>query len=364
MAVHVPGEVCFIIPPRVLARVIEEGAPDVRSSAVRALAISERVRERRAAVRRLVQHEPDAALAFMLPTTGRRRIVHDVENGSQGDLPGRKVREEGDPAVEDQALNEAYDGSGTTYAFCDEILSRNSIDDAGLGLVSSVHFEVDYGNAFWNGSQMVYGDGDDQIFKRGAFTSSLDIIAHEFAHGITQFTAGLRYRKQSGALNESFSDVIGSLVKQRHLGHTADQADWLIGEGILGPSVSGEALRSMKAPGTAFEFDDQPAHMKDFMDLPDDGDPRNDHGGVHINSGIPNQAFYLVATAMGGYAWEKAGLIWYRALVERLDENSDFQAAADATVASAGDMFGDGSSEQEAVQRAWEEVGIQPGGTS
>jgi Zn-dependent metalloprotease len=196
---------------------------------------------------------------------------------------------------------------------------------------------------------MVYGDGDGQMFKNGAFTQSLDVIAHELTHGVTQFTAGLRYRMQSGALNEHFSDVFGSLVKQRFLGQTADQADWLIGEGILGPQLPGTALRSLKAPGTAFQFDNQPAHMDRYAELPDDGDPRHDSGGVHINSGIPNHAFYLVAMAMGGNAWEKAGTIWYTTLTTRLDENSDFQAAADVTVDVSGKLFGAGGAEQQAV---------------
>jgi Zn-dependent metalloprotease len=207
---------------------------------------------------------------------------------------------------------------------------------------------------------MVYGDGDGQMFKNGAFTQSLDVIAHELTHGVTQFTAGLRYRMQSGALNEHFSDVFGSLVKQRFLGQTADQADWLIGEGILGPQLPGTALRSLKAPGTAFQFDNQPAHMDRYAELPDDGDPRHDSGGVHINSGIPNHAFYLVAMAMGGNAWEKAGTIWYTTLTTRLDENSDFQAAADVTVDVSGKLFGAGGAEQQAVLAAWQQVGITP----
>jgi Zn-dependent metalloprotease len=352
------NHVCFIVPAHVLVRVIDEGSPQVRDSAVRTLAISERVRERRAITRRLVQHQPEASAALLLPAVHERRVVDDVHHGSMGDLPGTKVRGEDDPPAADVAVNQAYDGAGATYDFYLDIFNRNSVDDQGLELVSSVHFETDYDNAFWNGAQMVYGDGDDQMFKRGSFTQCLDVMAHELTHGVTQFTAGLRYRAQSGALNESFSDVFGSLVKQRSLGQTADQADWLIGEGIMGPQLPGKALRSLKAPGTAFQFDNQPAHMDHFVDLPDDEDPRHDHGGVHINSGIPNHAFYLVATALGGHAWEKAGRIWYTTLTKRLGEDSDFQAAADATVAVSGDLFGAGGAEEQAVRAAWQQVGI------
>ncbi len=166
------------------------------------------------------------------------------------------------------------------------------------------------------------------------------------------------YHKQPGALNESMSDVFGSLVKQHGRGQTTDQADWLIGEGILGSALHGQALRSMKAPGTAFDLDRQPAHMDNYQDLPDDDDPRNDHGGVHINSGIANHAFFLAATAMGGYAWEKAGRIWYVTLTERLKPFSEFLDAAEATVTVAGELFGDGSQEQEHVRDAWRQVGV------
>ena len=139
-------------------------------------------------------------------------------------------------------------------------------------------------------------------------------------------------------------------------------ADWLIGEGILGPGVHGKALRSMAAPGTAYDDpvlggkDPQPAHMKDFVELPDDD--FDDNGGVHINSGIPNKAFYLVATQIGGNAWEDAGHIWYETLTHRLGSNSQFLDPADATYQVAGELFGSGSTQQQAVKEAWDEVGI------
>jgi Zn-dependent metalloprotease len=144
-----------------------------RTSAVRTLAISERVRERRAVTRRLVQHQPEAALALLLAPVGARRTVYDVQHGSQGDLAGAKMRAEGDPPVADAAVNQAYDGSGTTFDFYQQVFNRNSVDNQGLELASSVHFETDYDNAFWDGSQMVYGDADGQMFKRGGFTEQV-----------------------------------------------------------------------------------------------------------------------------------------------------------------------------------------------
>jgi Zn-dependent metalloprotease len=183
------------------------------------------------------------------------------------------------------------------------------------------------------------------------------VVGHELTHGVTAATAGLTYQGQSGALNESFSDVFGSLVRQMKENTTADQADWLIGKGLFLPSVQGVALRSMKAPGTAYDDpqigkDPQPADMAHYVNT------RADQGGVHTNSGIPNHAFYLVATALGGNAWERAGKIWYVTLTQRLQPSTDFQAAADATFAVAGELFGQGSDEQKAVQGGWSEVGI------
>ena len=176
---------------------------------------------------------------------GPQRSIHDAEQGT--DLPGTKVRGEGDPATGDQGVTEAYDGLGATWALWQEGYGRNSLDGRGLPLVATVHFGRDYDNAFWDGTQMVFGDGDGVIFL--PFTRSLDVIGHELAHGVTQYTSGLNYQDQSGALNESVSDVFGVLVKQRLLGQTADEADWLVGAELLAPGVQGVALRSMAAPG-------------------------------------------------------------------------------------------------------------------
>ena len=199
------------------------------------------------------------------------------------------------------------------------------------------------------------GDGDGELFQR--FTKSVDVIAHELTHGITQYEASLQYSGESGALNESFSDVFGSLVKQRVKNHTAQEADWIIGEGLLAPTVKGIGIRSLKAPGTAYDDkllgqDPQPGHVKDKYTGTDD------NGGVHINSGIPNQAFYLAAVEIGGYAWEKAGKIWYIALRDRLRATDDFQRAAQVTMQVAGELYGIASPEQKAIENAWQKVGV------
>ena len=242
------------------------------------------------------------AVALATPAGAKRRTIYNLAHGTN--LPGTLARGEGSAKSKDKQVNEAYDYSGATYDFYSTVFGRNSVDDRGMRLDSSVHYSTDYDNAFWNGMQMVYGDGDGTIFDR--FTKCLDVIGHELTHGVTQYEAGLEYQDQPGALNESFSDVFGVLVKQWKLKQTADKADWLIGAGLLAKGIKGVALRSMKAPGTAYDDpnlgkDPQPDHMKNFYK------GHQDNGGVHINSGIPNHAFYLVATALGGNAWEKGG---------------------------------------------------------
>jgi Zn-dependent metalloprotease len=341
-----PHFVCTILPPHILTKLAESDKH--RALALRTIALTAHARGRRSIMRGLLVGVPAGQL---------RRTIYDEQNGEQ--LPGNLVRGEGDPATADVAVNEAYDYSGTTYNFYNTIFSRNSVDDRGLRLDSSVHYSTQYDNAFWDGQQMIYGDGDGQLFNR--FTISLDVIGHELTHGVTQYTAGLQYNGQPGALNESMSDVFGSMVKQWSLHQTVDQADWLIGKGLLAAGVNGVALRSMKNPGSAYDDpqlgkDPQPKNMADYLNTADD------NGGVHINSGIPNYAFYLAASAIGGQSWVKAGKIWYETLTKRLTPTSDFQAAADGTVSAAGDLFGPGSAEQTAVSDAWKKVGITPAG--
>jgi Zn-dependent metalloprotease len=253
-------------------------------------------------------------------------------------------------------VNEAYDGLGDTFDFYFDVYKRNSIDNAGLHLNATVHYGKNYDNAFWNGQQMIFGDGDGQLFNR--FTVALDVIGHELTHGVTGSEANLTYQGQSGALNESISDVFGSLVKQFKLKQTADKADWLIGAGLLAKGVKGVALRSMKDPGTAYDDpvlgkDDQPGTMAGYVHTAED------NGGVHTNSGIPNHAFYLAAVAIGGNAWEKAGQVWYDTLADpRLKRNADFAAFANLTIQNASRRFGPKGAEVGAVTQAWKQVQV------
>jgi Zn-dependent metalloprotease len=296
----------------------------------------------------------DLAAPTAVTGAAPNRSIYDA--GHTQDLPGTEKRTEGQAASGDSEVDTSYDWLGVTFDFYLKNFQRNSIDGAGLGLVSSVHYGRDYDNAFWDGKQMVYGDGDGHLFVE--FTKSLDVTGHELTHGVTQYTANLDYQGQSGALNESVSDVFGVQIKQYHLDQTADQADWLIGADVLGPDVQGVALRSMKAPGTAYDDDQlgkdpQPGTMADYVNTTDD------NGGVHINSGIPNRAFYLAATGIGGYSWEKAGKIWYAALTGgSLASSADFAAFAGATIDTARDLYGDSSDEVNAVRGAWDGVGV------
>lgn len=352
-----------ILPPYMLEQISQRGTSGQRQLAARALASSRLIREKR---RGLALATLSGAMRTRTAAiTLKQRAVYSAGSGTQ--LPGTLIRGEGDDPVSDVAVNEAYNGSGDTYDLFNTAFGRNSIDNNGLKLISTVHYDRSYDNAFWDGEQMVYGDGDEdlpsteRLFNR--FTVSLDIIGHELTHGVTQYEANLDYQNQPGALNEAVSDIFGSLVKQYKLGQTAAQADWIIGDGLFTANVNGVGIRSMKAPGTAYNdpvlgSDPQPSHMRDYVNT------FEDNGGVHINSGIINHAFYVTAIELGGFAWEKAGQIWYKALTEKLTSNSNFQNAADLTFESAGEIFGANSLEQKAVMKGWLLVGISVTGGS
>lgn len=341
-----------IIPPHIVERLVEH-APDaiVRREALHQLSIDSSTRASRWADQ-LSRSDRATALPSLVPQLNRTVCTA----GHSQTLPGAVVRSEGQPPTADPATNEAYDGLGATFSLFWDVYKRNSIDNAGMDLTGTVHYGTKYNNAFWNRTQMVWGDGDPAYFNR--FTIAVDIIGHELTHGVTAHEAGLDYRDQSGALNESVSDVFGSLVKQRMLNQTAAEADWLIGAGLLAETVHGVALRSLKEPGSAYDDpllgkDPQPGHMSQYLDT------TSDSGGVHINSGIPNKAFYLTAIALGGHAWDGAGRIWYETLIDRrLSSTAHFVDFADLTIETARRIFG--HSAAATVRDAWNSVGIEP----
>lgn len=350
---------CFVIPPY-MAEYLRRHCKDgklLKSLAATAQG-SARLRQMRAAMLGVQRRTRSAAVS----TPKKTRRVFDC--GHSTDLLRTLVRAEGQKATKDKAVNEAYTHSGTTFDFFAKVYGRAGIDSANMAMTSSVHYQEmpgeGYDNAFWDGRQMVYGDGT--IFNR--MTIALDIVAHELTHGVTQFEAGLRYENQSGALNEHFSDVFGVLARQwKKKQSNPAKADWSIGRGIFRKAtMKNMSLRSMAAPGTAYndpEFgtDVQPAHMDDFVKLPNTEE--GDWGGVHYNSGIPNKAFHLAAVAIGKPAWEVAGKIWYVTLTERLGDNAGFKKCAYETISVAGDYFGPAA--RKAVRDAWQAVGVVTG---
>jgi Zn-dependent metalloprotease len=257
--------------------------------------------------------------------------------------------------VSDVEVNEAFDGAGIVYDFYWTVFGRSSIDGKGKRLISVVHFGLKFDNALWDGSQMIYGDGDGKIFRR--FTASPDVIGHEITHGHTQYLSGLGYSGQTGAINEHLSDAFGSMIKQWLYNQLPHEASWYIGEELFGPGVTAHGIRSLAAPGSAYNDpilgkDPQPDHMRNYVVT------TLDNGGVHINSGIPNKAFYLVATSLGGYSWQTAGHIWFVTASTRMRPDMNFLDFAHATVDVAGELYGNGSNVQESVAQAWALVGV------
>ena len=347
-----------IVPPFLLNRIAATDKPHLAraaQAAQRTLMAPRDYSPRHATLKLSV--EGDTLVAETAPSPDR--TIADAHNTET--LPGDTVRTENQEPVADGTVNQAFDGLGETFDFYWSAYQRDSIDGHGLPLDATVHYSEDYDNAFWNGQRMVFGDGDGDVFT--GFTGSLTVIAHELTHGVTEASGGLDYQGQSGALNESISDVFGVLTEQYHLGQTADQASWLVGAGIFSDQVTGVALRSLKAPGTAYDDDvlgkdPQPATMAGYVQTTED------NGGVHINSGIPNHAFYLAATAIGGKAWETAGLIWYKTVTAgTLPQDASFATFADATLKVAQTEYGEQSKEVDAVRTAWTGVGVLSDGT-
>lgn len=347
-----------IVPPQIFQKMAESSELDeqARAGASRDLehlrTVHERVHEQQQ--QQLgISHKKHPKTAE--PAAAQRTVYTANNSEVESDLPGKLLRKEGQAAVEDQAANEAYDNIGDVVKVYAEFFDWKSIDNKNAPLVSSVHFGQQYQNAFWDPErmQMVYGDGGEFITN---FTRAIDVIGHELTHAVTEHTSPLAYWGQSGALNEHISDVFGIIVKQWKQQEDAANADWLIGEDCILPGVKGVALRSMKAPGTAYDDprfgkDPQPDNYKDYQVTAED------NGGVHIYSGIPNKAYYLASVAFGGFSWEKAGQIWWKTMRSgKVPARSTFIQFADLTVETARELYDENAAT--IVRKAWDEVGV------
>ncbi|KAF4447945.1 peptidase M4 thermolysin [Fusarium austroafricanum] len=344
------------VPPGILEHVAQSELLDdeTRENARVTLRSDAKIREQRAALVGPAAtdqpHDP-AAVALVL-----RRAIYDGRNRSA--LPGTLTRAEGALRTRDRQVNNVFDGVGITVKFFHTVFGRNAIDGNGGTPRVTVHHNPDpetlgYNNAFWNSDQLVFGDGDGITFDY--FADSLDVVAHELTHAITEHSAGIPYSKQAGGLNESISDIFAALVEQWHFNQTAADADWLTGQNLFPIAFKGAALRNIANPGTAFNDPilGQDAQIDHFSKY-------NDSLDVHITSGIPNRAFYLIAINFGGHAWLKAGKIWYETLkdpeVRRFGQDITFKNWADVTVNQADKLFGVPASI--VVRNAWVSVGV------
>jgi len=256
--------------------------------------------------------------------------------------------------VSDPAAVSAHSYAEVVYDFYKNLFNRNSLDNKGMSINSIIHYGRNYNNAFWNGYKMIYGDGDGSHFT--FLSGDLDVVAHEMTHGVTSNSANLAYENQSGALNESMSDILGVLVQTYDKYNVANggqwtfnSADWVVGDEIYTPGVAGDALRSLANP-TLYN---QPAHMNNYKNLPNTQD--GDWGGVHTNSGIPNKAAYSLAQNIG---CEKTARIYYRALTVYFNSTTNFSQARLGLIQAATDLYGTNSTETQAVSNAFASVGI------
>ena len=336
--------ICGVIPDHILTKIAAR-SPEARDHALSTLEH----------MRTLVSFRsirPLTVAAENVTGPQKSRRVYDAKHKTK--TPGTLVMDEHTTGSKDVQVIKAFYGCGGVYDFYYTVFGRSSIDGKGKRLDSIVHYDRNFENAFWDGSRLIYGDGDGILIIDFAVP---DVIGHEITHGHTQYISGLGYTGQTGALNESISDVFGSMYKQWLLGQSSADASWLIGEGIFAPGVQARGIRSLAEPGTAYDDpvlgkDPQPAHMSGYVKT------RADNGGVHINSGIPNKAFYNVATALGGNSWQTPGQIWFKT-AERLRPDATFVDFARATIDVAGEEFGNGSNVQETVAQAWAQVGVE-----
>jgi len=279
------------------------------------------------------------------------RNIYTMDARNRTRLPG-SMWQDGD-----NIFNASYDAAAVssqynltiTYDYFMDKFGRDSFDNMGAQITSSVHVGRAYNNAYWNGSQFAFGDGDGSTFI--ALSGALDVVAHEFMHAVTEHTADLIYSNESGALNEAMSDIFGAAVEF----HANENPDWLLGEDIVGSSFANPALRSMEDPTVCGDPDHYSVRYTGTQD----------YGGVHINSGIINKVAYLLAEGGSHYGVSVQGQgvvameeIFYRALTTYMTPSTNFAAAKLACEQAAADLYGANSAQVQSVTQAFIACGI------
>jgi Zn-dependent metalloprotease len=339
---------CHIIPEDVLRRLAQDASlSDAQRAAFRDTAnVDVEFRKLRAQAARLSQVAQaiagPAPLAKALP-----KISVYTCNHTQS-LPGVHIASPAKSA--DTTVKHVYAETTSLATFYKKVFGRNSVDGAGMTLVSSTHYGNKYNNAFWNGSQMTYGDGDGQIFVD--FSRGNDVIGHELTHGVTQHSLQLGYADEPGGLNESISDCFGSMFRQWEANQTVDKADWLIGKDIMGPKSLAKnltCLRDMADPAASHCLAPQPAK---YAQITPGMDP-------HYSSGPPNLAFCTACKAAGGNSWERVGQVWYKA-VTGFGPSPDMKMKdfADRTRAVVAQLFPGDAAMGAPVDAGWKQVGL------
>jgi Zn-dependent metalloprotease len=346
-----------IIPPYMLSKLMESGNKKIADLAINSNFRSFRFHNDRSFFQKSSLHEK-TILGVNIKASGKSILQMEVYDCKQKtDLAGAVLLWDSktNQKISSVAGKNVIKGGKASWDFYNQLFGRNSIDNKGLLIRQYIHYDKGLDNAYWDGRRMIYGDGDGLVFT--SFTSDIDIIGHELTHGVTEHESNLDYEDQAGAMNESFSDIFGIMIKQRYNNQDVKKANWLIGEKVM--KGANYALRSMKAPGTGYKNhpelgdDPQPATMDKYVKLPNT--QSGDWGGVHINSGIPNFAFYISAFNMGGYSWEKAGRIWYAVLTDsNLAQDAKFADVKKLTISHAEKIFGLNSPEVKAVKQGWD----------
>jgi len=303
---------------------------------------------------------PVAALRIKGSLNKINRVIYDAQHLEL--IPGKIIRQEGTAPVKDKIANEVYNNLGMVYDFFNNVYGRHSVDNKGMPLRVVIHFGKNFRNIFWDGRNIVIGDGDD-IMKN---FHEKEFLAHDFTFAMIQYESGLEYWGESGSLMVASGHIFGCLCRQYYNKENARQASWVFGENSLSGRGIRRGLFSISDPGTAYVghpqigTDQNKFHILDMMVVDKKNDKSAiDQGGVHINCGIPSRAFYLASIMIGGNAWEIAGRIWYETLLSKdLSKAPDFADFARLSSDIAERLYGKGSIPALAFQRGWALVGV------